>query len=126
MDEAHTPRYSVHPGLQIRCYYDLRDLYCVALVYKERHCCGKTSTTICRTFKSFASVLEGGLSDEVTQELSLCSRHVSWSTSEMFAEPDVQVPLDEIEIDENLCFVEEPLEIVERDVKKLKAKRVPH
>ncbi|GJU92845.1 hypothetical protein Tco_1317601 [Tanacetum coccineum] len=28
------------------------------------------------------------------------------------------VPLDEIEIDENLCFVEEPIEIVERDVKK--------
>ncbi|GJR39150.1 putative reverse transcriptase domain-containing protein [Tanacetum coccineum] len=29
---------------------------------------------------------------------------------------NVQVPLDEIEIDENLRFVEEPLEIVERDV----------
>ncbi|GJZ13925.1 putative reverse transcriptase domain-containing protein [Tanacetum coccineum] len=36
------------------------------------------------------------------------------------AEPDVQVPLDDIEIDENLRFVEEPIEIVERDVKKLK------
>ncbi|GJT07521.1 putative reverse transcriptase domain-containing protein [Tanacetum coccineum] len=30
-----------------------------------------------------------------------------------------KVPLDEIEIDENLRFVEEPLEIVERDVQKL-------
>ncbi|GJU18636.1 putative reverse transcriptase domain-containing protein [Tanacetum coccineum] len=36
-----------------------------------------------------------------------------------------QVPLDEIEIDENLRFVEEPLEIVERDVKKLKRRRIP-
>nr|GEX99193.1 hypothetical protein [Tanacetum cinerariifolium] len=36
------------------------------------------------------------------------------------AEPDVQVPLNEIEIDENLHFVEEPIEIVEQDVKKLK------
>ncbi|GJQ94224.1 hypothetical protein Tco_0005363 [Tanacetum coccineum] len=36
------------------------------------------------------------------------------------AEPDVQVPLDEIEIDENLRFVEDPIEILERDVKKLK------
>ncbi|GJS71492.1 putative reverse transcriptase domain-containing protein [Tanacetum coccineum] len=36
------------------------------------------------------------------------------------AELDVQVPLEEIEIDENLRFVEEPIEIVERDVKKLK------
>ncbi|GJV43571.1 hypothetical protein Tco_1428107 [Tanacetum coccineum] len=33
------------------------------------------------------------------------------------------VPLDEIEIDENLRFVEEPIEIVERDVKKLKRRR---
>nr|GEZ39036.1 putative reverse transcriptase domain-containing protein [Tanacetum cinerariifolium] len=37
---------------------------------------------------------------------------------------DVQVPLDEIE-DENLHFVEEPIEIVERDVKKLKRRRIP-
>nr|GEU83629.1 putative reverse transcriptase domain-containing protein [Tanacetum cinerariifolium] len=41
------------------------------------------------------------------------------------AEPDAQVPLDEIEIDENLHFIEEPIEIVERDVKKLKRKRIP-
>ncbi|GKB79730.1 reverse transcriptase domain-containing protein [Tanacetum coccineum] len=41
------------------------------------------------------------------------------------AESDVQVPLEEIEINENLCFVEEPIEIVERDVKKLKRRRIP-
>nr|GFB79357.1 putative reverse transcriptase domain-containing protein [Tanacetum cinerariifolium] len=40
------------------------------------------------------------------------------------AELYVQVPLDEIEIDENLHFVEEPIEIVERDVKKLKRRRI--
>ncbi|GJT79170.1 hypothetical protein Tco_1053512 [Tanacetum coccineum] len=38
--------------------------------------------------------------------------HVS-NLKKCLAEPDVQVPLDEIEIDENLCFVEEPIEIVE-------------
>ncbi|GJY33934.1 putative reverse transcriptase domain-containing protein [Tanacetum coccineum] len=37
----------------------------------------------------------------------------------------ITVPLDEIEIDENLRFVEEPIEIVERDVKKLKQRRIP-
>ncbi|GJT10945.1 hypothetical protein Tco_0857987 [Tanacetum coccineum] len=41
------------------------------------------------------------------------------------AEPDVQVPLDEIEIDENLRFVVEPIEIIQRDVKKLKRRRIP-
>ncbi|GJZ08722.1 putative reverse transcriptase domain-containing protein [Tanacetum coccineum] len=39
------------------------------------------------------------------------------------AEPDVQVPLEEIKIDENPCFIEEPIEIVERDVKRLKKRR---
>ncbi|GJS89154.1 putative reverse transcriptase domain-containing protein [Tanacetum coccineum] len=41
------------------------------------------------------------------------------------AESDVQVPLEEIEIDKNLRFIEEPIEIVERDVKKLKRRRIP-
>ncbi|GKC39664.1 putative reverse transcriptase domain-containing protein, partial [Tanacetum coccineum] len=50
--------------------------------------------------------------------------HVS-NIKKCFAELDVQVPLDEIEIDENLRFVEEPIEIVERDVKKLKQRRIP-
>ncbi|GKA38648.1 putative reverse transcriptase domain-containing protein [Tanacetum coccineum] len=50
--------------------------------------------------------------------------HVS-NLKKCLAEPDVQVPLDEIEIDENLRFVEEPIEILERDVKKLKRRRIP-
>nr|GEW78023.1 putative reverse transcriptase domain-containing protein [Tanacetum cinerariifolium] len=41
------------------------------------------------------------------------------------AEPDVKVSLDEIEIDENMHFVKEPMEIVERDVEKLKRRRIP-
>ncbi|GKA72536.1 putative reverse transcriptase domain-containing protein [Tanacetum coccineum] len=64
--------------------------------------------------------------DLLPQELSCVhdTFHVS-NLKKCLAEPDVQVPLDEIEIDENLCFVEEPLEIVERDVKKLKRRRIP-
>ncbi|GJT07621.1 putative reverse transcriptase domain-containing protein [Tanacetum coccineum] len=50
--------------------------------------------------------------------------HVS-NLRKCLAEPNVQVPLDEFEIDENLRFVEEPIEIVERDVKKLKRRRIP-
>ncbi|GJV08238.1 hypothetical protein Tco_1345894 [Tanacetum coccineum] len=48
--------------------------------------------------------------------------HVS-NLKKCLAESDVQVPLDEIEIDKNLRFVEEPIEIVERDVKKLKPEK---
>ncbi|GJV40493.1 hypothetical protein Tco_1418933 [Tanacetum coccineum] len=70
-----------------------------------------------------------GISDErrvVRLELSCVhdTFHVS-NLKKCLAEPDIQVPLDEIEIDENLRFVEEPLEIVERDVKKLKRRKIP-
>ncbi|GJX54569.1 putative reverse transcriptase domain-containing protein [Tanacetum coccineum] len=63
---------------------------------------------------------------KLPQELSCVhdTFHVS-NLKKCLAEPDVQVPLDEIEIDENLHFVEEPIEIVERDVKKLKRRRIP-
>ncbi|GKC19430.1 putative reverse transcriptase domain-containing protein, partial [Tanacetum coccineum] len=50
--------------------------------------------------------------------------HVS-NLKKCLSEPNDQVPLDEIKIDENLRFVEEPIEIVERDVKKLKRRRIP-
>ncbi|GKD84526.1 hypothetical protein Tco_1355680 [Tanacetum coccineum] len=49
---------------------------------------------------------------------------IEWYDLKCLAEPDVQVPLEEIEIDENLRFVKEPIEIVERDVKKLKRRRI--
>ncbi|GJU49536.1 putative reverse transcriptase domain-containing protein [Tanacetum coccineum] len=59
------------------------------------------------------------------QELSCIhdTFHVS-NLKKCLAEFDVQVPLEEIEIDENLCFVEEPIEIVDRDVKKLKRRKI--
>ncbi|GKE99134.1 putative reverse transcriptase domain-containing protein [Tanacetum coccineum] len=62
---------------------------------------------------------------KLPQELSCVhdTFHVS-NLKKCLADPDVQVPLDEIEIDENLRFVEEPIEIVERDVKKLKRRRI--
>ncbi|GJR45101.1 putative reverse transcriptase domain-containing protein [Tanacetum coccineum] len=63
---------------------------------------------------------------KLPQELS--SVHDTFHVSNLkkcLAEPDVQVPLDEIEIDENLHFVEEPIEIMDRDVKKLQWRRIP-
>ncbi|GJS12656.1 putative reverse transcriptase domain-containing protein [Tanacetum coccineum] len=73
----------------------------------------------------YLSMLASGLSVSYP-ELKLCydTFHVS-NLKKCLAEPDVQVPLDEIEIDENLRFVEEPIEIVERDVKKLKRRKIP-
>ncbi|GJS62304.1 hypothetical protein Tco_0657088 [Tanacetum coccineum] len=62
--------------------------------------------------------------DRVLLKLSPWKGVVS-NLKKCLTEPDVQVPLEEIEIDENLRFVEEPIEIVDRDVKKLKRRRNP-
>ncbi|GJY28427.1 putative reverse transcriptase domain-containing protein [Tanacetum coccineum] len=40
------------------------------------------------------------------------------------ADPTLQVPLDKIRVDEKLNFVEEPVEILEREFKKLKRSRI--
>ncbi|GKA76197.1 putative reverse transcriptase domain-containing protein [Tanacetum coccineum] len=41
------------------------------------------------------------------------------------ADPTLQIPLEEIQIDAKLNFVEEPVEVLEREIKKLKRSRIP-
>ncbi|GKB07380.1 hypothetical protein Tco_0835664, partial [Tanacetum coccineum] len=89
-------------------------------------CEGKTATRYVGPFEIIERVGPVAYRLKLPQELSCVhdTFHVS-NLKKCLAEPDVQVPLDEIEIDENLRFVEEPIEIVERDVKKLKRRRIP-
>ncbi|GKC00174.1 hypothetical protein Tco_0986310, partial [Tanacetum coccineum] len=49
--------------------------------------------------------------------------HVS-NLKKCLADPILQVPLDEIQVDAKLNFVEEPVEILEREFKKLKQSRI--
>ncbi|GJS03515.1 reverse transcriptase domain-containing protein [Tanacetum coccineum] len=87
---------------------------------------GKLAPRYVRPFEIVECVGPVAYGLKLPQELSCVhdTFHVS-NLKKCLAEPDVQVPLDEIEIDENLRFVEEPIEIVERDVKKLKVRRIP-
>ena len=47
--------------------------------------------------------------------------HVS-NLRKCLVDPSHHVPMDEIQIDQNLNFVEKPLEILDREIKKLKTK----
>ncbi|GJZ03021.1 putative reverse transcriptase domain-containing protein [Tanacetum coccineum] len=49
--------------------------------------------------------------------------HVS-NLKKCFADPTLQVPLDEIQVDAKLNFVEGPVEILEREFKKLKCSKI--
>ncbi|GKE50754.1 hypothetical protein Tco_1485910, partial [Tanacetum coccineum] len=49
--------------------------------------------------------------------------HVS-NLRKCLVDPTLQIPLDEIRVDAKLNFVEEPVEIIEREFKKLKRSRI--
>ncbi|GKB22188.1 putative reverse transcriptase domain-containing protein, partial [Tanacetum coccineum] len=50
--------------------------------------------------------------------------HVS-NLKKCLADPNLHVPLDKIKVDKTLRFVEEPLEIMDREVKTLKRSKIP-
>ncbi|GKE98395.1 hypothetical protein Tco_0021746 [Tanacetum coccineum] len=50
--------------------------------------------------------------------------HVSKLKKCMTDEP-LAIPLDEIQVDDKLNFIEEPVEIIDREVKRLKQSRIP-
>ncbi|GJW15213.1 putative reverse transcriptase domain-containing protein [Tanacetum coccineum] len=50
--------------------------------------------------------------------------HVS-NLKKCLADTNLHVPLDEIKIDKTLCFVEEPIEITDHEVKSLKCSKIP-
>ncbi|GJZ29744.1 putative reverse transcriptase domain-containing protein [Tanacetum coccineum] len=50
--------------------------------------------------------------------------HVS-NLKKCLADPTLKIPLEEIQVDNKLNFVKEPVEILEREIKKLKRSRIP-
>ncbi|GKE68929.1 hypothetical protein Tco_1527001, partial [Tanacetum coccineum] len=50
--------------------------------------------------------------------------HVS-NLKKYLSDESLVIPLDEIQIDDKLHFVEEPMEIIDREVKRLKQIRIP-
>nr|GEW73118.1 reverse transcriptase domain-containing protein [Tanacetum cinerariifolium] len=57
----------------------------------------------------------------------LCGFHDTFHVSNLkrcFVNDDVVIPLDEVQLDDKLHFVEEPVEIMDREVKRLKRSRI--
>ncbi|GKE37220.1 putative reverse transcriptase domain-containing protein [Tanacetum coccineum] len=63
---------------------------------------------------------------ELPQQLSRVHStfHVS-NLKKCLSDEPLAVPLDEIHIDDKLRFVEEPVEVIDREVKRLKQSRIP-
>ncbi|GJV78177.1 putative reverse transcriptase domain-containing protein [Tanacetum coccineum] len=68
------------------------------------------------------------LVQETTDKGELSSVHDTFHVSNLkkcLADANLHVPLDEIKIDKTLRFVEEPVEIIDREVKSLKHSKIP-
>nr|GEV77144.1 putative reverse transcriptase domain-containing protein [Tanacetum cinerariifolium] len=79
-----------------------------------------------RPFKVLAKVGKIAYMLELPQELSRVYHafHVS-NLKKCYADEPLVMPLEGIHIDDRLQFVEEPVEIIEREIKRLKRSRIP-
>ncbi|GJT38932.1 hypothetical protein Tco_0938797 [Tanacetum coccineum] len=68
--------------------------------------------------KSYADNRRQPLEFEVGDQVLL--KVSPWKGAKCLADANLHVPLEEIKVDKTLCFVEEPKEIMDREVKKLK------
>ncbi|GJW43161.1 putative reverse transcriptase domain-containing protein [Tanacetum coccineum] len=123
MDEAHATKYFVHARSD-KMYYDLKDMYWwsgmknhIAMYISKCLTCSKVNV---EHQKPSAYRLR------LPQELSGIHDMIRISNlKKCLADTDLHVPLDELKIDDNLRFVEEPWEILDCEVKNLNQSRIP-
>ncbi|GJT43634.1 putative reverse transcriptase domain-containing protein [Tanacetum coccineum] len=87
---------------------------------------GKLNLRYVGPFKVLAKVRKVAYRLELPQELSRVHHtfHVS-NLKKCYADEPLVMPLEGIHVDDKLQFVEEPVEIMEREIKRLKRSRIP-
>ncbi|GJT36592.1 putative reverse transcriptase domain-containing protein [Tanacetum coccineum] len=154
MDEAHETKYYVHPRAN-KMYYDLRVLYWwprikkdIAMKLQARFLKSRKDSKLHKIArKAMQIIIENRwslvLAKSNTQDDTLERCSTFWQEKQAFTEirmhdmfhvsnlkkclanVNLQVPLKEITIDKSLHFVEEPIDIMDHEVKKLKQSRIP-
>ncbi|GKB66976.1 hypothetical protein Tco_0928388, partial [Tanacetum coccineum] len=86
---------------------------------------GKLNPRYIGPFKIIAKVVTVAYRLELPEQLSRVHStfHVS-NLKKCMADEPLAIPLDEIQIDDKVHFIEEPVEIMDREVKRLKQSRI--
>nr|GFA63619.1 putative reverse transcriptase domain-containing protein [Tanacetum cinerariifolium] len=87
---------------------------------------GKLNPRYVGSFKVLAKVGKVAYKLELPQELSRVHHtfHVS-NLKKCYSDEPLVMPLEGVHIDDTLQFMEEPIEIMEREIKRLKRSRIP-
>ncbi|GJR45147.1 reverse transcriptase domain-containing protein [Tanacetum coccineum] len=140
MHEPHKSKYSIHPGSD-KMYQDMKKLYRwpnmksdIATYVSKCLTCAKVKAEhqIPSGLLVQPEPMEFQVKDRVMLKVSpwkgVLSRvhnmfHVS-NLKKCYADEPLAVPLDRLHIDDKLHFVKEPVEIMDREVKRLKQSRI--
>ncbi|GJW87587.1 putative reverse transcriptase domain-containing protein [Tanacetum coccineum] len=125
MHESHKSKYSVHPGSD-KMYQDMKKLYWWPNMKADIATYGKLNPRYVGPFKVLEKVGSFAYKLELPQKLRRVHNtfHVS-NLKKCYSEEPLAIPLEGLHSDDKLQFVEDPFEIMEWEIKRLKRSRIP-
>nr|GEZ85565.1 hypothetical protein [Tanacetum cinerariifolium] len=139
MHESHKSKYSVHPGSD-KIYQDMKLLYLwpnmkAIATYAEvgdaqltgPKLIHETTEKIVKIKKRIQAARDRQKSyaDVRRKPLEVHSTFYVSNLKKCLSDEPLAISLDEVHIDDKLRFVEEPVEVMDREVKQLKQSRIP-
>nr|GEX59089.1 putative reverse transcriptase domain-containing protein [Tanacetum cinerariifolium] len=112
MEEAHVMKYFVHSREKLKATRDRQKSYSDKRRKPLEFEVGDRDSLVAYRLR---------LSEELSSVHD--TFHVS-NLKKCLADANLHVPLDEIKVDKTLCFIEEPVEIMDREIKKLKHRKI--
>nr|GEX61773.1 putative reverse transcriptase domain-containing protein [Tanacetum cinerariifolium] len=132
MHESHKSEYSIHLGFE-KMYQDMKKLYwwpyikpSIATYVSKCLTCAKVKAEHQRPSGLLVQPAIPEWKLELPQKLSRVHHtfHVS-NLKKCYVDEPLAMPFERIHVDDKLQFVEEPIEIIEREIKRLKRSWIP-